>query len=155
MSMGFGEPIRYTQSADLPYGTERMFDLVADVERYPEFLTEYRQVRVVSRSGDTLHVDQVIGFFAVELTLSAVATLRRPESIIVRTQHGLMGDLEVRWSFKPSELGTSVDFGMVLMPSTRFAAGLVGYLLTKSAERTLQAFTKRAQHVYGNELLLP
>ena len=153
--MGFGEPIRYEQSADLPYATDRVFDLVADIERYPEFLSEYREVRILSRSGDTLQVDQVIGFSAVELTLSAVAFLKRPESIVVSSHHGLMGDLEVRWSFKPSKVGTYVGFSMELVPPTPFAAGLVGHLLTKSAQRTLQAFTERAQRVYGKGLIAP
>jgi coenzyme Q-binding protein COQ10 len=153
--MGFGEPIRFKQFADLPYGAERVFDLVADVERYPEFLTEYRKVHIRSRDGETLQVDQIIGFSAIELTLSAVATLKRPESIVVRSHHGLIGDLEIRWNFKPSKMGTYVEFRMELMPPSRFAAGLVGYLLTKSAERTIRAFTERAHRVYGDVSLSP
>jgi len=148
--MGPGEPIRFTQSTNLPYGTEQVFDLVADVERYPEFLAEYRAVRIRARDGDTLHVDQVIGFTAVELSLSAVATLRRPESIVVRSHHGLMGNLEIRWNFAPSKMGTHVNFSMELTPPSRFAAGLVGYLLARSAARTMRAFTQRAQQVYDS-----
>jgi len=67
-----------------------MFDLVADVERYPEFLKEYRAVRIRSHDGDTLHVDQVIGFASIELTLNAVAKLQQPASIIVRSEHLLL-----------------------------------------------------------------
>lgn len=143
------DPIRYSQSTDLPYAPERVFDLVADVERYPEFLGEYREVRIRSRDGDTLRVDQLIGFAVVEFKLTAVATLRRPESIVVRSHHGLMGDLEIRWGFVPSVAGTQVSFRMELVPPSRFAAGLVGYLLTGAAERTVQAFTERARQMYG------
>jgi coenzyme Q-binding protein COQ10 len=153
--VGKAEPIRYAQSALLPYGPERVFDVVADVERYPEFLTEYRAVRIRSRAGETLHVDQVIGLAAMELTLNAVAILRRPESIIVRSSQGLLGDLEVRWGFAPSDIGTRVDFSMALMPPSRFAARLIGNLLTKSAERTLRAFAARVTQVYGRGALLP
>jgi coenzyme Q-binding protein COQ10 len=147
--MGRGEPIRYAQSAVLPYAPERVFDLVADVERYPEFLSEYRAVHIRSREGNTLQVDQLIGFALVELTLSAVARLQRPHSIVVSSEHALLGDLEIRWGFEPSGAGTQVDFRMALTPPTRFAAGLAEYLLTRSAPRTLQAFAERARQVYG------
>jgi coenzyme Q-binding protein COQ10 len=147
--MGPGAPIRYTQSAFLPYAPDLVFDMVADVERYPEFLKEYRAVRIRSRAGDTLHVDQVIGFAAFELTLSAVAKLQRPESIIVHSDHGLLGELEIRWIFEAAGAGTRVVFQMALSPPSRFAAGLADYLLTRSAARTLEAFAERAQHVYG------
>lgn len=144
-----GEPIRYAQSAVLPYAPERIFDLVADIERYPEFLKEYRAVRIRSRAGDTLHVEQVVRFAIVELTLGAVAELRRPESIIVRSDHGLLGNLEIRWRFAPSGTGTRVDFQVALSPPSGLAAGLADYLLTKSAPRTFRAFAERARRMFG------
>ena len=144
-----GKAIRYAQGAILPYAPERMFDLVADVERYPEFLAEYRNARIRSRAGDTLYVDQVIGLAFIELRLSAVATLLRPHSIRVRSQHELLGSLEVRWGFEPAAAGTRVEFRMELMPASRVAAGIAGYLLAKSAARTLDAFARRARRVYG------
>ncbi|MGO9446339.1 MAG: type II toxin-antitoxin system RatA family toxin [Thiobacillaceae bacterium] len=150
--MGFGEPIRFAQSTDLSYEPERVFDLVADVERYPEFLTEYRGVHIRARDGDTLHVDQEIVFGGVALGLYAVATLRRAESIVVCSHHALMGDLEIRWTFAPGKIGTRVDFSMELTPPSRIAAGFIGTLLAKSARRTMEAFTERARKVYGRGL---
>lgn len=149
--MGNAEPIRYAQSADLPYERDRVFDLVADIERYPEFLPEYRAVRICSREGDTLQVEQVVNFPVFDLTLSSVATLRRPESIVVQSHQALLGDLEIRWEFKPGGMGTLVDFRMALMPPSRFGAGLVEYLLSRSAARTLRNFAERAQKVYGRD----
>ena len=147
--MVHGEPIRYAQSAVLPYAPDLMFDMVADVERYPEFLHEYRAVHIRSRAGDTLQVDQVIAFASIELTLRAAASLLRPESIIVRSSQMLLGDLEIRWNFEPSGTGSRVDFHMALSPPSRFAAGLAEFLLTKSATRTRDAFANRAQQIYG------
>lgn len=144
-----GKAIRHAQSAVLPYAPQRMFDLVADVERYPEFLEEYRQARICSRDGDTLNVEQVIGFAFIEIKLSAVATLRRPHSIIVRSHQALLGELEVHWGFAPVAAGSRVEFRMELTPSSRVAAGIAGHLLTRSAARTLEAFAARARQVYG------
>lgn len=146
---GDGKTIRYAQSAILPYAPELMFDLVADIERYPEFLHEYRQVRIRARDADLLYVDQVIGLAFVELTLTATAMLRRPNSIIVRSRHELLGDLEIRWGFAPDSSNTRVEFRMELTPPSRFAAGIAGYLLTKSTGHTLAAFAGRARQVYG------
>jgi coenzyme Q-binding protein COQ10 len=144
-----GKAIRYAQSAILPYAPERMFDLVADIERYPEFLQEYRRVRVRARDGELLHVDQVIGLAFVELTLSATATLRRPDLIIVRSRQELLGDLEIRWDFAPATSGSRIEFRMELIPPSRVAAGIAGHLLTRSAARTLTAFAARARRMYG------
>ena len=143
------EPIRYLQSAVLPYAPDLVFDLVADIERYPQFLEEFRTVHVRARNGDTLHVDQVIGLAAVELTLNSVATLLRPQSIVIRSDHRLLGDLEMRWDFAPADVGTRVDFRMALSGPPRFAASLAEHLLSRSATRILEAFAERAQHVYG------
>lgn len=147
--MALGEPIHYLQSAVLPYAPDLVFDLVADIERYPEFLEEFRSVHIRSRNGDTLHVDQVIGLAAVELTLESVARLLRPQSIIIHSDHRLLGDLAMQWDFAPAGVGTRVDFRMALAGPPRFAAGLTEHLLIRSAARILEAFAERAQHVYG------
>lgn len=144
-----GKAMRYTRSAILPYTPERMFDLVADVERYPEFLQEYREARIRARKGDTLDVDQVIGFAFVELRLSALATLHRPDFILVRSRQALLGELEIRWRFEPATTGARVEFHMELTPPSRVAAGIANWLLTRSAARTLAAFAARARQVYG------
>lgn len=126
-----------------------MFDLVADIERYPEFLNEYREARILSRLDDTLEVIQVIGLPFINLSLHAVATLRRPDSIIVRSSRSLLGELEIKWHFAQTETGARVDFHMALTPPSRFGAGFAEYLLAKSAPRTLQAFACRAARLYG------
>lgn len=145
------EPIRYAQSAIVPFAPERMFDLVADVERYPEFLGEYRSVRIVGRSGDTCRVEQVVGFGLLDLTLDSVATLQRPASIVVHSEHALLGELVIAWDFARSGSATRVDFRLVLAPASGFAAGIAGYLLGRYAPRTLRAFAERAAQLYRGD----
>jgi coenzyme Q-binding protein COQ10 len=147
--LGPEAPIRYEQSIDLPYSQIQMFDLVADIERYPEFLDEYREARILSRAGNMLYVDQVIGLPLVNVTLRAEATFNRPEQIVVRSSQSLLGDLEVRWAFSPLQRGAHVDFHMALTPPSRLGAGLAEYLMETSAARTLQAFADRAARLYG------
>ena len=145
------EPIRYAQSALVPFAPERMFDLVADVERYPEFLGEYRSVRIVGRSGDTCRVEQVIGLGPLEFTLDSVATLLRPASIVVRSDHALLGELLIAWAFAEAGPATRIDFRLALAPASGVAAGIAAHLLGRYAPRTLQAFVERAAQRYGGD----
>lgn len=142
-------PLRYAQSIELPYSQNQMFDLVADIERYPEFLDEYREARILSRKGDTLEVDQVIALPLINLPLNAIATFMRPESIIVRSSQSLLGEMEILWKFAAIDQGARVDFRMSLDRPSRFGAGLAEYLMSRSAARTLQAFAERASKLYG------
>lgn len=146
--MGHEAPIRYEQSIELPYSQSQMFDLVADIERYPEFLEEYREVKIHSCTGNLLLVDQVIGLPLVNLSMRAEATFNRPELIVVRSSQSLLGELEVRWAFTPNHTGAHVEFRMALTPPSRFAAGLAEYLMKHSASRTLGAFAARAAQLY-------
>ena len=142
-------PIRYAQTVELPYSPTQMFDLVADIERYPEFLDEYREARIRSRNGDTLEVDQVIALPLINLTVNAIATFMRPESIAVRSSQSLLGEMEVSWKFAAIDQGALIDFQMSLIPPSRFGAGLAEFLMTHSATRTLNAFAERAAKLYG------
>jgi coenzyme Q-binding protein COQ10 len=142
--LGAPSPIRYAQSIDLPYSPGQIFDLVADIERYPEFLYEYREARIHARNGNMLLVDQVIGLPLLNVSLRAEATFNRPDFIVVRARPSTLGNLEVRWAFLPIPGGAHVDFHMALTPSSRLGAGLAEYLIEKSAARTLQAFAARA-----------
>lgn len=147
--LGEPSPIRYAQTIELPYSPVQMFDLVADIERYPEFLDEYREAKIRSRTGDTLEVDQVIALPLINLPLNAIATFLRSESIIVRSTQPLLGEMEILWRFADIASGARIDFNMSLSPPTRFGAGLAEFLMSHSAARTLNAFAERAAKLYG------
>lgn len=142
-------PLRYEQSVELPYSPGEVFDLVADIERYPEFLPEYREVRIRAREGERLLVDQVIGLPLVTLSLQAEAIIHRPEIISVRSRQSLLGELHARWAFRASPAGAHVDFHLALTPASPFGAGLARYLMERSAARTLRAFAARAATLYS------
>ncbi len=144
-------PIRYAQTIELPYSPTQMFDLVANIERYPEFLDEYRQAIIRSRKGNTLEVEQVIALPIINLTLKAIATLMRPESIVVRSSQSLLGEMEISWKFSAIAQGARVDFNMSLNPPSSFGAGLAEFLMSNSAARTLQSFAERASKLYRTD----
>jgi len=62
-----------------PFSCEQLFDLAADVERYPQFLTAWKSVRIVKREANVLDVEQILGVGPVRLSFGSKTVLQRPE----------------------------------------------------------------------------
>jgi coenzyme Q-binding protein COQ10 len=94
----------------------QMFQLVADVEKYPEFLPlcEGLRVRRRAQSGDgaeTLVAEMSVGYKAIRETFTTRVTLEEPRlRILVEYVEGPFSYLENRWTFKPDPLGCAVEF---------------------------------------------
>ena len=85
----------------LPYSQRQLFDLVADVERYPEFLPWCYAARITKRDGDVFYADLVIGFKVFRERFSSKVTLNRWDSVDVRYLKGPMRYLNNHWRFIP------------------------------------------------------
>ena len=72
---------RHTERCNLPYAREQLFDLVADVERYPEFLPWLVAAHVGRRDGNTVWVDMEVGTTFLRKRFASRAILERPERI--------------------------------------------------------------------------
>lgn len=86
----------------VPYTSEQMFDLVADVRRYPEFLPWVIGMRVRSQSDTAIEADMLVGFQSLRDTLPSHISLDRPHAIEVRSAHGPLRHLDFDWSFEPA-----------------------------------------------------
>jgi coenzyme Q-binding protein COQ10 len=98
----------------LPYTREQLFDLAADVERYPEFVPWWAAARVWKRDGNVYYTDQVIRFAMVRKRFESRTVLRRPERIDVTSTDGPVRDLQLTWLFEPgpgngSEVSLAVE----------------------------------------------
>ena len=88
----------------LPYSPEQVFDLVADIERYPEFLPWCRGARVRSRKGNVIVADLMIGFRMIREHYTSKVVLDRPTRIDVEYGHeGPFRKLENHWTFRAVE----------------------------------------------------
>ena len=102
---------KHAERRVLPYTAEQMFDLVAAVERYPEFLPWCRGARVRSREGNVIHADLVIGFKIFRERFTSRVELDRPGRIDVIYSEGPLRYLNNRWIFRPVGDGScEVDF---------------------------------------------
>ena len=137
---------RVDRSTDFGYPREWVFDLVADIERYPEFVPLYRASRILYRDGERLEVDQTVALAGMSYRFTSRAELRRPSTIDVRSTDLAFGTLSVHWELeRRGEAKCRASFRLAFDS----AAPLPGWLLARSADRTLAAFRERARLLYG------
>jgi len=137
------------------HSPERMFDLVADVEKYPEFvpLCEKLVVRQRREDGDktVLIADLTAGYGPVRETFTSMVTLDRAAlTIKVEYIDGPFRFLDNRWSFAPREDGgADVHFWISYEFRSRMLGALMGSMFDKAFRKFSEAFEARADRVYG------
>ena len=142
----------------VPFSPRQMFDLVADVERYPEFLPlcEGLTVKQREREGDRqiLMAEMTVGYHAIRLTFASRVVLD-PARLHVHagSPSGYAGGpfrrLENRWSFADVPEGCDVRFFISYEFKSLMLQMLVGSLFDRVFRRYTQAFEDRARTVYG------
>jgi coenzyme Q-binding protein COQ10 len=133
-----------------------MFDLVADVERYPEFVPMCHALKVRQRTqkpdGTKIIVaDMTVSFQVVRETFTSRVTLDKANlKILVEYLQGPFSKLENRWSFETkSENACDVGFFIAYEFKSRMLAVLMGAMFDAAFQRFAAAFEKRADAVYG------
>ena len=133
-----------------------MFDLVADVERYPEFLPLCEATRIrerKERDGKTLIVvEMTVGYKAIRETFVTQDLLKPDElEIDVKYLDGPFKYLDNRWTFVPhGEHGCEVQFFIDYEFKSRVLGMLMGSMFDRAFRMFSEAFEKRAQAVYGD-----
>ena len=134
----------------LPYTPEQIFDLVADIERYPEFLPWCQEAEIRSREGEVITADLVIGFRMFRERFTSEVSLKRPERIDVRYRKGPLRRLENRWGFSPHGDGhCMIDFHVDFEFRSRLLQVLIGAVFHEAFRRMVGAFEARARALYG------
>jgi len=133
----------------LPFSVEQLFDLVADIERYPEFLPWCVGARVRERRDDYILGDLLIGWRMVRERFTSRVHLYRPDRIDVEYAEGPFKYLENHWKFIPQNGGTLIDFHVDFEFRSRVLTGIVETVFTEAVKRMVSAFEKRARQLYG------
>ncbi|WP_353860782.1 type II toxin-antitoxin system RatA family toxin [Azospirillum formosense] len=134
----------------LPYTPEQMYRLVADVEKYPEFLPWCLAARIRRREGDVMFADLVIGFKMVrERFTSRVELDEANRRINVQYTEGPFQYLNNHWIFTPHEGGVCVDFYVDFEFRSKMLQKIMGVLFNEAVRRMVQAFETRAAQLYG------
>lgn len=132
-----------------------MFDLVADVERYPEFVPlcqslKVRQRTIAADGKEVVVADMTVSFKLVRERFTSRVTLDRPNlKIFVEYLRGPFSQMENRWTFEPkSDQGCDVGFFITYEFKSRMLAVLMGAMFDTAFQRFAAAFEKRADAVY-------
>lgn len=140
---------RHAEIKLLPYSVEQMFDLVAAVERYPEFLPWCLGARILKRDAAEVHADLLIGFKVFRERWQSRLVLVRPETIDVHYVDGPFRHLENRWRFEHRPEGCAIDFYVDFEFRSKILSRVMSGLFGEAVHRMVRAFEMRAHNVYG------
>ena len=139
------------ETRDLPWSAEQMFDLVADVKRYGEFLPWVIATRVRSDGETEMVADMVVGFNALREKFTSRVKKLRPEMIDVDYVDGPMKELDNKWFFRPNpDGGCTIDFTVDFTFRNSVFEALAGRYLDRAFRKMVSAFEARAAVLYGN-----
>ncbi len=135
----------------LPYSAEQMFDLVADVARYQEFLPWVAATRVRSNGEHEMIADMLVGFKNLREKFTSKVTKSRPERIEVQYLDGPMRDLDNVWLFRPlDDQSCEIDFSVSFSFRNALFEKLAGQYVDKAFRKMVAAFETRAEALYGS-----
>ncbi|WP_340587751.1 type II toxin-antitoxin system RatA family toxin [Erythrobacter alti] len=135
----------------LPYSAEQMFDLVADVDNYPEFLPWVIATRVRRDSDSEMTADMLVGFKALREKFTSKVVKERPHSINVHYIDGPLRDLDNNWTFRDVGDGAcEIDFCVDFTFKNLMFETLAGQYIDRAFRKMVSAFEARAQELYGS-----
>ncbi|MBV7260276.1 type II toxin-antitoxin system RatA family toxin [Erythrobacter crassostreae] len=135
----------------LPYSAEQMFDLVADVARYREFLPWVIATRVRSDTETEMVADMVVGFKSLRESFTSRVSKDRPREIAVHYVDGPLSDLDNVWTFHSTGEGTcEIDFLVEFKFKNRMFEKIAGQYFDRAFRKMVEAFETRAAELYGS-----
>jgi len=142
---------RHSETKHLPYTPDQLFDLVADVARYDEFLPWVVAVRLRSSSETEAVADLVVGFNAFKERFTSRVQKERPKRICVDYIEGPLKFLHNEWRFEGApDGGTEVHFSVDFAFKSRLFETLAGAMFDRALRRMTDAFERRAAALYGS-----
>ena len=141
---------KHSETRRLPYTPEQMFDLVADVRRYAEFLPWVSAMRVRQENETEALADMIVGFKGLRETFTSKVEKERPSRVHVDYIDGPLRYLHNEWRFRPDgEGGSLVDFSVDFAFKNRMFEMLAGQVFAAALMKMIGAFETRAAQLYG------
>jgi coenzyme Q-binding protein COQ10 len=142
----------YTQHQHLRYTAPQLFDLVADVERYPEFMPWVIDAHIQHRKDHTILAEMTVAAGPLRKRFSSVGVLDRPHRIEISSRDPMFDRFEQRWTFEPAtEGGTNIEYHIDFKLQSRVLQLLMRGSFADRAIATMSAFKHRAHRLYGGQ----
>lgn len=140
----------HAEQRHLRYSQKQLFDLVAAVDRYPEFLPWCSAARITRRDGQTFHADLVVRFKMFQERFASRVTLHPHALIDVAYINGPFRYLNNHWRFiEADDGGCIIDFYVDFEFRSKMLQKLIGLLFNEAVSRMVSAFEARAKDLYG------
>ena len=146
---------QFSNQRQVNHSADEMFDLVADVERYPEFVPLCQKLRIVQRTRnpdgtEIIIADMTAAYKLIRETFTSRVTLDRANrKILVEYLRGPFSNLQNRWTFEPADdKRCDVAFFISYEFKSRMLATLMGSMFDMAFQRFAAAFEKRADTIY-------
>ena len=142
---------KHSETRALPWSAAQMFDLVADVARYGEFLPWVSAVRVRSNSETEMIADLIVGFKGLRENFTSRVIKARPTNISVDYVDGPLKFLHNEWLFADlTEGGSTIDFTVDFAFKSKIFEALAGQVFERALRKMTDAFVGRAETLYGS-----
>lgn len=141
---------KYSENKILPFLPNELFDLVADVENYPDFVPWCVGTRVYGKKKTYIDADMMIGYKWVRETFTSRVHLIPYSEIDIEYKKGPFRNLTNTWKFSPvGEKSCEISFLVEFEFKSKFLEKLIGTVFTEAVHRMVTAFEKRAHELYG------
>jgi coenzyme Q-binding protein COQ10 len=142
--------MRYFDTTLLPYPCEQVFDMVADIERYPEFLPGWTHARILDRNDNRLHAEQQLQTGPAVFRFHSTALLEPCVAIHISSGDGPFRDMHIDWGFSPltgDQCRVTIEMTLAMQPG--LANGALRLLLEAGSSELLPLFGRRARALYS------
>ena len=141
--------MHYTDSIQLPYPCRKVYEMVGDIERYPEFLPGWRKARILVRQGNRLEVEQELQAGPAVFRFHSSAHLQACSAISIISSDGPFRDMRIDWRFSEHSEGhcqVMVEMALSMRPGLRNSA--LKLLMGTGSGQLLPLFEQRARILY-------
>jgi coenzyme Q-binding protein COQ10 len=140
----------YSHRAHLKYTPEQMFDLVANVEKYPEFIPWMIATRVRRRTDEAIWTDLTVGTGPLRKQFSTIARLDRPHGLTISSHDPMFERFEQKWTFgQLAEGGTDIRYHVDFRFKSLPLQTLMDVGFADRASAIVTAYVRRAHRIYG------
>ncbi len=141
--------IEYSESDYLPYSDKKLFNLIADVEKYPQFLPGWLSVNIISKTDKHLSVRQKVGVPLINWEFNSTAELDEPRHIHIYANDGPFRYLDIHWHLESVTREACRVILTVKADIDLQAWSMINTVVRQSVRSLLIHFSARAREIYG------
>ena len=141
---------KHFKKRKVPYTEEQIFNLVADIDKYPEFLPWCIDTRILRQEENFIYADLMVGFKWVREVYTSKVKFNRPHLIDVEYQKGPFKYLINNWKFTKDQDGCEIEFYIDFEFKSRVLQRIIGPFFDEAVSRMVSAFEKRAYYIYDD-----